>query len=112
MPPPGANRSVRSVLPSKPRPGRAAQMSWRSELLSLCGGAGQLALLARGGVESRRLDPGRRAGAGDLDPPRLQRLGLRDAQGQHAVGDRGLDVVGVQALRDGEEPLEAAEPAL
>src|SRR4051812_49481023 len=64
------------------------------------------------------LDRGRTAVAvavavpGDVDPPRLALLGLRDRHLEHAVVEGGLDLVGVDAVRQRQRAAELAERAL
>src|SRR5262245_1068521 len=46
------------------------------------------------------------------DLARLDLLGLRNIQPQHAVGQRGLDLIGLDGARQADRPLERAEAAL
>jgi len=48
----------------------------------------------------------------DLDPTRAHRLGLRDPQRQHAVGQGRGDRLRIEAARRADAALEAPEPAL
>src|SRR4051812_45488054 len=73
------------------------------------GGHGPLIGLRRGALE---LLLARLLALLDLDPARLQPLGLGDTKGQDAVGQRRLDAVGLEAPRHPQVALEPAEAAL
>src|SRR3954453_21144269 len=95
--------------------GAGACLEELSDSLSLglcagCLGAGRLS--ARRGFLDRRGLADAVAVPGDLDPARLPLLGLRDANVEHALMERRLDRVRIDALGQGQRAAELAERAL
>ena len=64
----------------------------------------------KGPVRDRPFSTPPPSGGLDLDAAPLRALGLRHANGQHAVVEAGIDLFGIDLIRQGDPKLETADP--